>query len=65
MRWTTGLICALLLATPLGAQERGLQELDLPRNVADSIITFFNRPTTVRLQGRADIPAGRSIVGDA
>ncbi len=64
MRWTMGFMCALLLATPLGAQERGLEELDLPRDVADSIIAFFNRPSTMRFQGRADIPAGRSIVGD-
>jgi len=64
MRWTTGLIWALLLAAPLHAQERGPQELDLPRPVADSIIAFFNRPSTIRLQGRADIPAGRAIVGD-
>jgi len=65
MRWKTGWICALLaLAAPLGAQERGVEELDLPRHVADEIIDFFNRPTTIRFQGRADIPAGRSIGGD-
>ena len=65
MRWMTGWICALLVvAAPLGAQERGVEELDLPRHVADDIIAFFNRPTTVRFQGRAEIPAGRTIQGD-
>jgi hypothetical protein len=64
MRWNTGWICALVaLAAPLGAQEQ-VERLDLPRHVADDVIAFFNRPTTVRFQGRADIPAGRAIAGD-
>jgi hypothetical protein len=65
MWWKTGWICALLaLAAPLGAQQAGVEELDLPRHVADDIIAFFNRPSTIRFQGRAEIPAGRSVAGD-
>lgn len=65
MWWTKGwrCFCALLVAAPLAAQER-VEELDLPRHVAEDVIAFFNAPSTVRFQGRADVPGGRSIVGD-
>lgn len=64
MRSTTGWICTLLMVAPLGAQERGVEELNLPRHVADEVIEFFNRPSTMRFQGRAEVPEGRAIVGD-
>ncbi len=57
------LAMALLLARPLGAQER-VEEADLPDEVADSIIVFFNDPGTIRFNGRGRVPAGRTIVGD-
>lgn len=53
-----------LAAGSVGAQERPVEEMDLPRGVADEIIDFFNRPTTFRFQGRAEIPEGRVVQGD-
>lgn len=64
MRWTMGWIFMLLAAAPLGAQERGVEEADLPRHVADQVIAFFNDSSTIRFQGRAEVPAGRAIVGN-
>ncbi|GMV06051.1 MAG: hypothetical protein AMXMBFR53_23270 [Gemmatimonadota bacterium] len=64
MRWTSGWSWMLLVAAPLAAQERPIEELDLPRDVAEEVIAFFNDPGTVRLQGRAEVPAGRLIQGD-
>jgi hypothetical protein len=64
MRWKAIWIVGLLTVSPLGAQERVIEEADLPRHVADAIIAFFNAPETVRFRGRAEVPAGRSIVGD-
>lgn len=66
MRWRTGWlwVAGILLAAPLGAQERAVRELDLPRDVAERIIDFFNDPGTIRFQGRAEIPPGRRIEGD-
>ncbi len=61
--WRTGLLL-LLLAAPLGAQERRVEDLGLPRDVADSVVAFFNAPTTIRFRGLAEVPAGRSILGD-
>lgn len=56
------LLVALLL--PSGLRGQRVEELDLPRTVAEDVVDFFNRPSTVRLQGRAEIPAGQSIGGD-
>lgn len=57
----------VLLASMPGAhaaaQER-VDQLDLPRSVADTVIEFFNRPSTIRFTGRVDIPAGRVVQGD-
>ncbi len=64
MRWKRAWIVGLLTAGPLGGQERVIEEADLPRHVADAIVAFFNAPETVRFRGRAEVPAGRSIVGD-
>ena len=66
MRWRMGWIAALLMAMPgarAAAQER-VDQLDLPRSVADKVIDFFNEETTIRFTGRVDIPAGRVIMGD-
>ncbi|HSG07929.1 MAG TPA: hypothetical protein VLA36_06215 [Longimicrobiales bacterium] len=64
MRWMTGWFAVVLAAAPLTAQERGVSELDLPRGVADDVIAFFNDSTTIRFQGRAQVPAGSSIQGN-
>jgi hypothetical protein len=64
MRWKRTWIMGLLAASPLGGQERVIEEADLPRHVADAIVAFFNAPETVRFRGRAEVPGGRSIVGD-
>lgn len=66
MRWSTGWIIALLASLPgtsAVAQSR-IAQLELPRSVADTIIDFFNRPSTIRLSGRVEIPTGRVVVGD-
>ena len=69
MGWAVALLAAAplaagsLTAAPLGAQER-LDELDLPRSVADEVIDFFNRPTTTRFDGTAEVPSGDVIEGD-
>lgn len=62
--WWAAAAAAVLAAAPLGAQERPVEELDLPRVVAGEIIDFFNRPTTFRFQGRVEIPVGRVVQGD-
>jgi hypothetical protein len=63
MSWRMGWAAALLAAAPLAAQER-VEEMDLPRSVADQVIEFFNRSSTVRFQGRASVPSGSVIQGD-
>ena len=57
-----GWVLAFLAAVPAGAQER-VDELDLPRSVADEVIDFFNHPSTVRFRGPAEVPEGRVIRG--
>jgi hypothetical protein len=37
---------------------------ELPRKVADSLVAFYNSPSTIRFSGRTRIPAGRTITGD-
>ncbi len=63
MSWRMGWAVAFLAAAPLAAQER-LEQLDLPRSVANEIIAFFNRETTTRFQGKAEVPPGSVIEGD-
>jgi len=56
----------ILLATgPLTAwaQER-VEEMDLPPHVADEVVAFFNRTSTIRFTGRSDVPAGGVIQGN-
>lgn len=65
MRLMTGCILAVgLAAGPLAAQERRIEEVDLPRGVADEIIEFFNDPLTIRFNGRSEVPEGGRIVGN-
>jgi hypothetical protein len=64
----------LLLALPasLAAQDTiqvGVQTPvppgeDLPAQIAQELVDFYNRPTTVRFSGRTRIPEGRTIDGD-
>ena len=54
----------LLLAQGVQAQERRVEETDLPRWVADDVIDFFNDPNTIRFAGRSRIPSTRMIRGD-
>ena len=63
MSWRMGWVVALLAAPPLAAQER-VGEMDLPRSVAAEVIEFFNRATTTRFQGKAEVPPGSVIEGD-
>ncbi len=37
---------------------------ELPRRVAEQLVEFYNRPSTIRFSGRTRIPAGRTITGD-
>ncbi|HWV56589.1 MAG TPA: hypothetical protein VNZ57_03880 [Longimicrobiales bacterium] len=37
---------------------------ELPAAVANDVVTFFNRPETIRIWGNAHIPPGTSITGD-
>lgn len=64
MRCTATLFLSLLLLLPSALEAQRVEELDLPRSVAEEVVDFFNRPSTVRLQGRAEIPVGRVIDGD-
>ena len=71
------LLLALLVAAPAGiaAQDTAIvinpetsgmhfTPPELPRQVADSAIAFFNAPGTSRLVGRTEIPAGTVWRGD-
>ena len=51
-------------APPLLAQERKVEEADLPRWVQDYVVSFFNDPSTIHFSGRTRIPSTRVIVGD-
>jgi hypothetical protein len=64
MRWKKGMLAVLLAATPLTAQAQEAPQQDLPRDVADSVIAFFNDPSTIRFLGRAQVPPGSSIQGN-
>jgi len=64
MRWTVTLCLFALALLPTALDGQRVEEPDLPRAVAEEIVDYFNRPSTIRLQGRAEIPAGRSVDGD-
>ncbi|HSG81025.1 MAG TPA: hypothetical protein VLC48_02145, partial [Gemmatimonadota bacterium] len=46
------------VSAPLAAGE------ELPRGVADRLIAYYNRPSTIRFGGQTRIPEGRTITGD-
>lgn len=58
---------ALLLSSllPVGgsAQQPGAGEPELPRQVAEELVEFFNDPGTIRFVGRSGVPAASAIVG--
>jgi hypothetical protein len=59
-----GLLAVIAVsATAARAQER-VEEADLPPDVAEQIVAFFNDPSTLRFNGRSRVPEGRRIVGD-
>ncbi|MBI4543033.1 MAG: BamA/TamA family outer membrane protein [Gemmatimonadetes bacterium] len=77
MRETLILALALSAASPAGAQDstiairsdpRGpldrLEVRQLPRDVAEEVIRFFNGPGTLHFSGATRIPAARGIDGD-
>lgn len=73
MRTSLIALSALLLAAaPLAAQESGaaaaradtVGRLDLPPEVADRVVEFFNDSRTLHFSGRTRIPEERSIGGD-
>ncbi|HZD04890.1 MAG TPA: hypothetical protein VE173_08225, partial [Longimicrobiales bacterium] len=61
--WTLAL-AAMLVAARGVAQERSVEEQDLPASVAREVVAFFNDSATVRFDGPARVPAGGVIVGD-
>jgi len=62
----------LLAAAPAAAQEPGtsvppadsLGRMDLPPEVAEEVVDFFNDSRTLHFSGRTRIPEDRSITGD-
>ncbi|MGD2068852.1 MAG: hypothetical protein PVI57_09300, partial [Gemmatimonadota bacterium] len=52
-----------LAPTAAHAQEPRVEEMDLPRHVADEVVDFFNDPGTIRFNGRSRVPAGREVAG--
>jgi hypothetical protein len=75
-RGLTVMVCCLLLtgmATPAAGQEpergAGLDRdsarvAELPPEIAERLVAFFNDPETIHLSGRSRVPAERVIVGD-
>ncbi len=55
---------ALLLAGPLSGQERTIEEENLPPDVGDRVISFFNDTATARIEGGGRIPSGSTLEGD-
>jgi hypothetical protein len=65
---------ALLAGIPVGAAAQDTVTVgvraplaageELPRSVAERLIAYYNRPSTIRFGGRTEIPAGRIISGD-
>ncbi len=57
-------LAATLGATPGHAQEQALEYRDLPRHVAEQVVSFFNDSSTTRFSGRSRVPGRSVIVGD-
>lgn len=73
MRSLSFLMLAAALSTgalPAPAQERTEDDaervalLDLPEDVAEEVVSFFNAPETIHFNGRSRVPADRTIAGD-
>jgi hypothetical protein len=65
---TVAPLCAALatllaVAAPAGAQQPVTPPV-LPRDVADSVVAFYNRASTVRFNGDVSLPAGTALNGD-
>lgn len=67
------LLCVGLALVPVAARGQDTVNVgvatarsttELPRAVADEVIAFYNRASTIRLSGRSRIPAGRELDGD-
>lgn len=54
----------LLSTQILAAQERRVEEADLPRWVEEDVIDFFNDSSTLQFSGRSRIPSTRVVVGN-
>lgn len=65
MTRTRSFLAALMLGitAPLAAQEPAAQ-VNLPQDVADELVAFYNDSTTIRLDGGGAVPPGRSLRGD-
>lgn len=48
----------------VGVRAPGTPGEELPEEVAERIVEFYNRPTTIRFSGRTRIPESQSIEGD-
>ncbi|UCC26690.1 MAG: hypothetical protein JSU98_06185 [Gemmatimonadales bacterium] len=51
-----------LLGAPLGAQQT-VHEVELPTGMAQEVVAFVNDPATLRFEGDALIPRGRTVEG--
>ena len=57
-------VAAALATAPAAAQEPAVDEMDLPRHVAEEVVAFFNDPATIRFNGRSSVPAGTVVRAD-
>jgi hypothetical protein len=58
------LTTAATLPEAAPAQEREIEEMDLPRHVAEEVVTFFNDPATIRFNGASSVPEGAVVEGN-
>lgn len=59
-------VAVLLLIAPatVPAQERRVQEIGLPEDVAAGIVDFLNHPGTIRFHGPSTLPSGGTLEGN-
>ncbi len=64
-RWPLTLALLILtLAPPRAARaQEAPAQAELPRDVAESVVAFYNAASTVRVQGDAEVPRGGEIAG--
>lgn len=60
----TPVLCLLLLAPTISAQERAIEEAGLPQNTADRLLGIANDPATLRLPGDSRVAADSVLAGD-